>query len=117
MRANMSISVPTRRRSPACNSKREEPVQRIFAMLTTAAVLAAGPVAAQSSVESFYRGKTVTIDVFTGTGGGNDIVARLIAQNMGRHIPGNPGMVVKNLIGGGGIVLTNHLYNTAPKDG
>ena len=79
-------------------------------------LLAAGPAAAQS-VESFYRGKTVTIDVFTGTGGGNDIVARLIAQSMGRHIPGNPSMVVKNLLGGGGIVLTNHLYNAAPKDG
>jgi len=79
-------------------------------------LLLAGAAAAQP-VEAFYRGKTVTVDVFTGPGGGNDIVARLIAQHMGRHIPGNPAMVVKGVLGGGGIVLTNHLYNTAPKDG
>jgi len=92
------------------------PVQRIVLLVSAALALVAGPAAAQS-VESFYRGKTVTVDVFTGPGGGTDIVARLIAQNMGRHIPGNPAMVVKGVLGGGGIVLTNHLYNNAPKDG
>src|SRR4051812_5684760 len=68
-------------------------------------------------VGAFFSGKTVAGGGFTGPGGGNDIVARLIAQHMGRHIPGNPAMVVKGVLGGGGIVLTNHLYNTAPKDG
>ena len=91
-------------------------MQRIVLLVSAALALVAGPAAAQS-VESFYRGKTVTVDVFTGPGGGTDIVARLIAQNMGRHIPGNPAMVVKGVLGGGGIVLTNHLYNNAPKDG
>jgi tripartite-type tricarboxylate transporter receptor subunit TctC len=73
-------------------------------------------VAAQPIAE-FYRGKTVTIVISSAPGGGYDTLARTVANYLGRHIPGTPGVVVRNMPGAGGIVATNHLYNVAPKDG
>jgi tripartite-type tricarboxylate transporter receptor subunit TctC len=69
------------------------------------------------SVADFYRGKTVTIEVGYGAGGGYDLVARLVAQFLGKHIPGNPKVVVENEPGGGGIKVANEIYNTVAKDG
>jgi tripartite-type tricarboxylate transporter receptor subunit TctC len=68
-------------------------------------------------VADFYKGKTVTIVVGTGTGGGYDALARGLARHVGRHIPGNPNIVVRNMPGAGGITAMNWLYNTADKDG
>ena len=50
-------------------------------------------------------------------GGGYDAYGRLLARHIGRHIPGNPSVVAKNMPGAGGVALANHLYNRAPKDG
>jgi tripartite-type tricarboxylate transporter receptor subunit TctC len=50
-------------------------------------------------------------------GGSNDLFARIVAQHLGKHIPGNPRIVPKNMPGAGSIVAANHLYNAAPKDG
>src|SRR5438445_76355 len=50
-------------------------------------------------------------------GGGYDTLARTIANYLGRHLPGAPAIIVKNMAGAGGIVATNYLYNVAPKDG
>lgn len=80
------------------------------------AVLCASPALAQSPAE-FYRGKTVTLIVSSATGGGYDTLARVIVNHLGRHIPGNPQVIVRNMAGAGGIVATNHLYNVAAKDG
>lgn len=82
----------------------------------TAIALAPASVQAQSVAE-FYRGKTVEILVGAAAGGGYDVVARLIANHMARHIPGNPAMVVRNMPGATGLVMTNHLYNVARRDG
>jgi tripartite-type tricarboxylate transporter receptor subunit TctC len=71
---------------------------------------------AQSAAE-FYRGKSVEILVGGAAGGGYDVAARTIALHMGRHIPGNPTMVVRNMPGATGLVMTNHLYNVAKRDG
>src|SRR4051794_31053789 len=68
-------------------------------------------------VENFYRGKTINFIVSTGPGGGYDIYARPLARYMGRHIPGNPGVVVQNMTGGGGLRAINYLYSVAPRDG
>jgi tripartite-type tricarboxylate transporter receptor subunit TctC len=89
-----------------------------FASLALAVLSAFGghPSTAQS-VESFYRGKTLSLIVFTSSGGTSDAVARLLADAMPKHIPGNPVIVVKNMVGGGGMVAANHLYNVAPRDG
>jgi tripartite-type tricarboxylate transporter receptor subunit TctC len=81
-----------------------------------AGALGAAPVSAQSPSE-FYRGKTITMIVSSASGGGYDALSRVLANHLGRHIPGNPQVVVRNMAGAGGIVATNHLYNIAAKDG
>jgi len=65
----------------------------------------------------FYKGKSVTLVVSSSPGGGYDIMARMIAKYLGRHIPGNPRIVVSNMPGAGGIVAMNYFYRNAPKDG
>jgi tripartite-type tricarboxylate transporter receptor subunit TctC len=77
----------------------------------------AAPAAAQPAVEAFYRGKTVELVVGTLPGGGYDLYGRLIARYIGRHIPGNPTVIVKNMPGAGHLRMANWLYNAAPQDG
>jgi len=69
------------------------------------------------SIESFYRGRTVTIIVGYSVGGGYDATARVLAPHLGRHIPGNPVVVVQNMPGAGSLRAANYLYLAAPKDG
>jgi tripartite-type tricarboxylate transporter receptor subunit TctC len=66
---------------------------------------------------SFYAGKVVTFVVGTGAGGGNDLYARILAQYMQRHVPGNPTFVIQNMPGADGAVSAGYIYNVAPKDG
>jgi tripartite-type tricarboxylate transporter receptor subunit TctC len=68
-------------------------------------------------VESFYRGRTVTIVVGYSVGGGYDVQARVLARHLGKHIPGNPSVVVQNMPGAGSLRAANYIYNAAPKDG
>ena len=51
------------------------------------------------------------------TGGSNDIYARAVARHIGKHIPGNPTVIPRNMPGGGSLVAANHVFNIAPKDG
>jgi tripartite-type tricarboxylate transporter receptor subunit TctC len=67
--------------------------------------------------EDFYRGKQIAILVGFTAGGTYDATARRWARHLGRHIPGNPTVIVRNMPGSGSLVAVNHLYNTAPKDG
>jgi tripartite-type tricarboxylate transporter receptor subunit TctC len=85
--------------------------------LACAGVLPATETHAQDAIASFYRGKTITIGVGFTAGGGYDLHARTLARHMGRHIPGHPNIVVKNVPGAAGLILANQMYNTAPKDG
>jgi tripartite-type tricarboxylate transporter receptor subunit TctC len=73
--------------------------------------------ATAQSVESFYRGRTITMLVGTSPGGINDISARLVARHLSRFLPGNPTIVVQNNPGGGGLVTANRLYVNSDKDG
>ena len=68
-------------------------------------------------LEEFYQNRTVTILVGFTTGNGADSYARLIARFMGKHIPGNPNVVVQNMPGAGSLSMANHLYSAAAKDG
>lgn len=70
-----------------------------------------------ASAQDFYAGKTISITVGSAPGGGYDAYARLAARHYGRHIPGAPSMLVKNLPGAAGIKAAQHLYAVAPKDG
>ena len=76
--------------------------------------LIATSAAAQSP---FFQGKTITIIVGYQTGDGYDIWARLLAAHMGKHIPGNPGIIAQNMPGAGSMIAANHIYNVAKADG
>ena len=65
----------------------------------------------------FFRGRTVDLYIGYSVGGGYDVYARLVARHIGRHIPGNPTIVPKNMEGAGSVRLANWLYNVAPRDG
>ena len=69
------------------------------------------------SVAEFYRGKVVNLIVGYSAGGGYDTYTRILARHLGKHIPGNPTIVVQNAPGAGSLKLANTLYNVAPKDG
>jgi tripartite-type tricarboxylate transporter receptor subunit TctC len=73
--------------------------------------------ASAQSVADFYKGKNTTIVVSTSTGGGYDALARVMARHIGKHIPGHPNVMVRNMPGAGGITATNWLFNSAEKDG
>src|SRR5689334_23094571 len=73
--------------------------------------------ASADEVADFFRGKTINFVVSTDAGGGYDIYARPLARHMSRHIPGNPTIVVQNMVGGGGMRATNFLFTIAPRDG
>jgi tripartite-type tricarboxylate transporter receptor subunit TctC len=75
------------------------------------------PSARAETVESFYKGKTVTIVVSTGVGGVFDLTARTVAKYMPKYIPGKPTVIVKNMPGGGHVLATNFMFNQAAKDG
>jgi tripartite-type tricarboxylate transporter receptor subunit TctC len=64
-----------------------------------------------------YQGETMRIAVGYSAGGGFDLYARTIARHLGRHIPGEPDVVVENMPGAGGVVMANALYRTLPQDG
>ena len=78
------------------------------------ATLALGAAQAQ---EPFYKGKTVELIIGYPTGGSNDVYARLLSTHLGKHIPGNPVVVARNMPGAGSFLAANHMAAVAPKDG
>jgi tripartite-type tricarboxylate transporter receptor subunit TctC len=87
------------------------------AALLVLAAATSCPNAATAQDDEFYRGKTISIIVPIGPGGAYDAYARILSRHLGRHIPGNPGIIARNMPGGGGVIASNHLYNVAPQDG
>ena len=77
----------------------------------------APPAARSDEVSDFYAGRTMQLVIGYATGGGYDDYARMLGRHIGRHIPGNPTVVVQNMPGAGSIRAANYLYNVAPKDG
>jgi len=67
--------------------------------------------------EPFYQGKTIRLIVGLAPGGGYDLYSRVIARQMGKHIPGNPTVVVENMDGAGSVIAANHIYKVAKPDG
>jgi tripartite-type tricarboxylate transporter receptor subunit TctC len=92
-----------------------KPSRRCVALLS-AGLAFASPVRADP-VADFYRGRTITLVVGYGPSGGYDLFGRMIARHLGRHIPGNPSIVVQNMPGAGSLRATNWLYAVAPRDG
>jgi len=95
-------------------------VMRPWKLCLGSAVVAAlwltSHVQAQSPAD-FYKGKNVEVYVGYSVGGGYDLYARMLARHMGKHIPGNPTVLTKNMEGAGSLRLANWLYRVAPKDG
>jgi tripartite-type tricarboxylate transporter receptor subunit TctC len=91
-------------------------MRRRWAAIAAVLVLAA-TAARADPVADFYRGKTIRIVVGFGSGGGYDVYARVLSRHLGRHIPGNPNVVVQNMPGAGGLRAANFIYAAAPKDG
>ncbi len=98
----------------AFGSRAREAGTAMLAVLLT--VLAASIAPAQTPAE-FYKGKNVDLYIGYSVGGGYDLYARMLARHMGKHIPGNPTVVPKNMEGAGSLRLANWLYNIGAKDG
>jgi tripartite-type tricarboxylate transporter receptor subunit TctC len=90
---------------------------RSHALVVAAVCLAVSATCAQDAAEAFYRGKTVTITVGSAVGGGYDTYARLVGRHLGRHLPGNPTIVVQNIPGAGSNKAASFVALQAPKDG
>ncbi len=79
---------------------------------------AAGAAQAQApAVDSFYKGKTVELIIGYPPGGSNDVYARLLSTHLGKHIPGQPTVVARNMPGAGSFLAANHMASVAAKDG
>jgi tripartite-type tricarboxylate transporter receptor subunit TctC len=89
----------------------------IVAFIGTCIVLAAATPAGAQSVAEFYRSKRITLVTSASVGGGYDQYARLLAKHMPRHIPGEPSIIVQNMVGAEGLRAANFLYNVAAQDG
>jgi tripartite-type tricarboxylate transporter receptor subunit TctC len=81
------------------------------------ALAAFAGLAAPAAAQDFYKGKTLTLVVGFTAGGGFDLNARLLARHLGRHIPGNPDVVVQNMPGAATLKSVQYLDTTAPRDG
>ena len=88
-------------------------------MMGVAAALAVmlAQTAAAEAVADFYRGKTISLYVGFPPGGGYDLYARVFAPHFSRHIPGNPPIVIKTMLGGSGIQAAGYMTNITPQDG
>jgi tripartite-type tricarboxylate transporter receptor subunit TctC len=85
--------------------------------LFLALLLAALPGSGRAQAPDLFKGKSIIVYVSNPPGGGYDFFARLVARHIGRHVPGDPRVVVSNMPGAQGLTGANYLYTTAPKDG
>ncbi|HEX9836018.1 MAG TPA: hypothetical protein VGB90_04135, partial [Alphaproteobacteria bacterium] len=95
---------------------------RAWVMWRTLAILgavaaASAPAAHADEVADFYKGKTMQILVGFPPGGGYDLYARLVERHLGKYVPGNPSIVVKNMPGGTGVRAAAYMSNATPQDG
>ncbi len=92
-------------------------MKTIFRLLLVVSALLPS-ISAQAQDEAvFFKGKTVRILVGGAAGAAYDFVGRALAAHMGRHIPGEPSVIVENMPGAASIVMMNTLYNRAARDG
>src|SRR5437764_6804411 len=82
---------------------------------SAAAVMLLGTPAAFAQAD--FTGKTIKMLIGASPGGGYDVYGRLVARHIGRQLPGNPSVITQNMPAASSLVLTNYLYNGAPRDG
>ena len=93
------------------------PIRAIGGALSCVMLAGATAPATADAVAEFYAGKTISMIVASGPGGGYDLYARTLVRHYPRNIPGNPNMVIQYVPGGGGIVAANNVYGLARRDG
>ena len=81
------------------------------------AVTGAGDRAWAQTPEQFYAGKNIDFVIGYPPGGSNDTLGRLVARHIGKHIPGKPNIIPKNMPGAGSFLAVNTVFNVSPKDG
>jgi tripartite-type tricarboxylate transporter receptor subunit TctC len=86
------------------------------ASLAVVTLMLVAPARAQDPA-AFFKGRTVNMEIGYTAGGGYDVYARSIARFIGKHMPGSPTVLPKNMPGAGSLRLANWLYTAAPKDG
>src|SRR4051812_3114489 len=82
-----------------------------FGLLVAASAFSA------KAAEPYYAGKTITIIVGYGAGGGYSSYAHILSRYLVRHIPGNPTVIVRQMPGGGSLIAANYIYNVSKPDG
>jgi tripartite-type tricarboxylate transporter receptor subunit TctC len=92
-------------------------VRKTLAVIVSFAFVLAATGMARSADDEFFKNKTIRIIVGFAPGGGFDIYSRTIARHMGRHVPGNPTILVENMAGAGSLIAANNLYRVAKPDG
>src|SRR5262245_62423858 len=93
-------------------------IARPATAIAAAALIASGATAAGAQTpEQFYKGRQLSMIVFTGAGSTYDVYARLLVRHLGNHIPGKPNFIVQNVQGAGGLKAIDYLNQIAPKDG
>jgi tripartite-type tricarboxylate transporter receptor subunit TctC len=92
-------------------------MSRLTIGMACAALTLGLPNPARADAADFYRGKTLNVMIGSGAGGGIDQVARAVVRHLGRHVPGSPIAVPKNMGGAGGVAVLNYINSVAPKDG
>lgn len=90
--------------------------RKLFAAALTAVAFICCPRTPAQS-QDFYAGKTIRIVVGFPAGGGFDTYSRVIARHIGRHVPGNPTVIVDNLTGAGSLIAANSIYKATKPDG
>ena len=105
------------RENAVTSIKTPAPRGALAAVAAAAMLISAAPVAKADAASDFYKGKTITVFVGYGPGGGYDTTTRIFARNFQDISPGGARVVVSNMPGSGSLRLANWLYNAAPKDG
>jgi tripartite-type tricarboxylate transporter receptor subunit TctC len=93
-------------------------VGRLVAFVAALAAMVVSASAGRAqSVAEFYKGKTISLVNAYPPGSSRDAAGRLLIRHLPRHIPGNPSIVARNMVGAGGLIGTNYIFNAAQKDG
>jgi tripartite-type tricarboxylate transporter receptor subunit TctC len=89
----------------------------IIGLISVFASVANAPAQSSQAVRDFYQGRQLRFITGYSPGGLFDIATRIFARHVGKHIPGSPSLWVENMTGAGGLIATNFLANSAPRDG
>jgi tripartite-type tricarboxylate transporter receptor subunit TctC len=102
-----------------CSDVREETMKHRAQMpkMLMIVLLSGAAQPGMALADDFFAGKTITLSTHSEKGGGYEAYLRLLAEHMGRHIPGRPSFAILNQPGSGGLVAVNHAANVAPQDG